>query len=116
MKTKIYVPVLLVCFFLIGTACKKTKLEGKYEKYEGVWQSITTELTLKENGRGSYNKSDGASTISIGNGRLIIENDKLIIKDLIDVEFDIDLEPTLTNVGYGETYYMILDGEEFYRD
>jgi hypothetical protein len=114
MKKQILIAT-LSALILIGAGCKKTKLTGPYEVYEGTWKSMNKTLVLKSNGKADYtsNPSNG-SNVKVTNGRLIITDSKLTIKAIKKFEFNITMKPA-QDTAFGNEWTMILDNELYFK-
>lgn len=108
--------VVVLCWAVLLTGCKKTELTGDLAKYEGTWESINSTMELKDNGRANFIEFLGTSRRSI-NGRLIISDSRLRITAVFaSRNFNIDIPPTEQENEDGDTEWMMrLDGMDYLR-
>lgn len=113
---KNFIALSIISFLLFfSSSCKKTELKGSLAVYEGTWLSEKGTLILNQNGRASYNYTDGAMTKSIQDGRLIIKDNILKIKLVVKEEFTIDTPPTIDSSRNDYRPFMVLSGIEFIK-
>ena len=115
--------LLFVLLVIVSTACRKKITEGN-ALFVGEWVAVDKELNIESNGAAYYMENTGDGTRQI-TGRIIFEDSRITVKNLFKQEiFYVDLSPVPnidssydnSNWFYGlYNYYMILDGEKFYR-
>ncbi len=107
--------IALVSLVFVAFGCKKTELTGDYASYVGDWYSQYATLSLKSEGRGTYDYKKGGVTKNVTNGRVIIEGSKLSLKvSFISTNFTIDQAPK-ASIDYPGQMEMILDGETYVK-
>lgn len=107
---------LLVLVLFLAYGCKK-EIEGEDVAYTGYWNSGPGVIQIYQDGRAFYNYSDGSTTEEL-EGRVIIKDGQLKIKALLkSKKFNIDTEPSEAYCPDSAQYtFMVLDGENYYRD
>ena len=110
MKRIKIISILVISMILISS-CKKT-ISGTDIDFIGTWYGNYTQLNINADGSGRYDFNNGFLTKHI-DGKVKLKNNTIKFKALVFKKtYSINQRPTIEN---GETY-MILDGEEFYKD
>ena len=102
---------ILVIALLFISSCKK-EISGTDMDYIGTWYGDYTQLNINADGSGKYLYFNGFLTKSI-DGKVKIKTDIIKFKALgFSKKYTIDQRPVTES---GETY-MVLEGEEFYKN
>jgi hypothetical protein len=108
---RIKIILLLVLAVLFISSCKK-EIIGENASFIGVWYGDYTRLEINQDGSGKYDYSNGFLTKNIY-GKVKFKTDIIKFKtSVFSKKYTITQRPITE---FNDTY-MILDGEEFYKE